>query len=104
MPADGDRGLFEFVLYLVSCSRLSLEEPPIYGSFRLIEGASRLIEMLDPEGTDAFLSDARRRIEEHKLMMVDRHEEYTAFLDDLLRDVVAEARARGGTSAARAPR
>jgi len=101
MPAEG---LFEYVLYLVSCSRLSLEEPPIYGSFRLIEGASRLIEMLDPEGTDTFLSDARRRIEEHKLMMVDRHEEYTAFLDDLLRDVVAEARARGGTSAARAPR
>ena len=101
MEADG---LLEYVLYLVSCSRLSLEEPPIYGSFRLIEGASRLIAMLDPEGTDPFLAGARRRIEEHKLMMVDRHDEYTAFLDDLLREVVAEARARGGTSAARAPR
>jgi hypothetical protein len=96
--------LFEYVLYLVSCSRLSLEEPPIYGSFRLIEGASRLIELIDPEGKDDFLVHARRRIEEHKLMMVDRHEEYTAFLDDLLRDVVAEAKARGDTSAARAPR
>jgi hypothetical protein len=101
MAADG---LLEFVLYLVSCSRLSLEEPPIYGSFRLIEGASRLIELLDPDGTDEFLAAARVRIEEHKLMMVDRHEEYTAFLDDLLRDVVAQARARGGTSAVRAPR
>ena len=95
MAADGDRGLFEFVLYLVSCSRLSIEEPPIYGSFRLIEGASRLIAMLDPEGTDAFLAGARREIEEHKLLMVDRHEEYSAFLDDLLRDVVAEAKRRG---------
>ena len=37
---------------------------------------------------------ARRRIEEHKLAMVDRHEEYTVFLDDLLRDVVAEAKRR----------
>ncbi len=94
MAAEGDRGLFEFVLYLVSCSRLSLEEPPIYGSFRLIEGASRLIAMLDPDGHDAFLAGARRRIEEHKLAMVDRHGEYTAFLDDLLRDTVAEAKRR----------
>ena len=100
---SADEGLLEFVLYLVSCSRLSLEEPPIYGSFRLIEGASRLIAILDPDGKDAFLDGARRRIEEHKLMMVDRHEEYAAFLDDLLRDVVAEARTRGGTSAAHAP-
>ncbi len=94
MGGDGDGGLFEFVLYLVSCSRLSLEEPPIYGSFRLIEGASRLIAMLDPDGNDAFLAGARRRIEEHKLAMVDRHEEYAAFLDDLLRDTVAEAKRR----------
>ena len=68
MGGDGDGGLFEFALYLVSCSRLSLEEPPIYGSFRLIEGASRLIAMLDPDGNDAFLAGARRRIEEHKLL------------------------------------
>lgn len=96
MTADTDSPrLFEFVLYLVSCSRLSLEEPTIYGSFRLIEGASRLIAMLDPDGKDAFLAGARREIEEHKLFMVDRHEDYTAFLDDLLRDVVAEAKRRG---------
>ena len=96
MTVDADsRSLLELVLYLVSCSRLSLEEPTIYGSFRLIEGASRVIAMLDPDGKDAFLAGARREIEEHKLIMVDRHEDYTAFLDDLLRDVVAEAKRRG---------
>ena len=54
-----------------------------------------MIAMLDPDGKDAFLAGARREIEEHKLFMVDRHEDYTAFLDDLLRDVVAEAKRRG---------
>ena len=53
-----------------------------------------MIAMLDPDGKDVFLAGARREIEEHKLMMVDQHAGYTAFLDDLLRDVVAEAKRR----------
>ena len=36
--------LFELVAYLVSCARLSLDEPQIYGSFRLVEAVVRLVE------------------------------------------------------------
>ena len=58
--------LFDFVLYLVTCARLHLDEKPIYGAFRMIEGASRLIEAaesLPGWEVDAFLEEQRTAIE-----------------------------------------
>jgi uncharacterized protein DUF6092 len=83
--------LFDLVVYLVSCSRLSLDEPVIYGSFRLLEGASRLI---DGETDDAFLLRCREEIEAEKLKMIDDPDGYREFLDRLLREVAAEATRR----------
>ena len=95
MTAELDRGpLFELVVYLVSCSRLSLEEPTIHGSFRLIEGAARLIEALDPDGADEYLARTRALIEQNKLLMIDHQDEYQRWLDELLRQIVAEAKLR----------
>jgi hypothetical protein len=83
--------LFDLVLYLVSCARLSLDEPVIYGSFRLVEGASRLI---DGETGDPFLLRCREEIEAEKLKMIDDPDGYRVFLDRLLREVAAEATRR----------
>lgn len=35
---------FELAVYLVSSARLSLEEPVVYGSFRLVEAILRVID------------------------------------------------------------
>jgi hypothetical protein len=86
--------LFELVVYLVSCARLSLEEPVIYGSFRLIEAASRIVAALDPDQSDPFLARQRSLIEANKLLMIDHQAEYRSWLDDLLRNIVAEAKRR----------
>jgi hypothetical protein len=87
-----DEQLFEFILYLVSCSRLTLDELPVYGSFRLIEGASRLIEAT---GTgDAFLRESREAIERQKLLMIDDRAGYEAWLTELLREFATEATRR----------
>jgi len=83
--------LFDLVVYLVSCARLSLDEPVIYGSFRLVEGASRLI---DGETDDPFLLRCRAEIEAEKLKMIDDPDGYREFLDRLLRDVAGEATRR----------
>ena len=64
--------LFDFVLYLVTCARLHLDEKPIYGAFRMIEGASRLIEAaenLPGWEVDAFLAEQRAAIEANKARM-----------------------------------
>jgi hypothetical protein len=89
--------VFDLVLYLVSCSRLTLEEPAIYGSFRLLEAAARTIASLDPDGTDGFLAAHHESIEAGKLQMIERHEDYQAWIDELLRTLVAEAKRRSTT-------
>jgi hypothetical protein len=88
--------LFELVAYLVSCSRLSLDEPPIYGSFRLIEAVGRVVDAADALGlaVDGEIRDAREQIEANKLLMINDHDAYRAWLDGLLADVAAEATRR----------
>jgi hypothetical protein len=91
-----DPRLFEHVLYLVSCARLSLDEPPIYGSFRLVEAVVRLLEAAPGLGlaVDETLAAARDSVEREKLRMIDDHAGYRAWLDGLLRELSAEAARR----------
>jgi hypothetical protein len=35
---------YELLSFMVTCAHLSVEEPDLYGSFRLIDGACRLID------------------------------------------------------------
>ncbi len=89
--------LFELVLYLVSCARLALDEPPIYGSFRLLEGASRLIETAQKvwgSDVDELLLGVRETIDREKLRMIEDHDGYRETVDLLVRDLAAEATRR----------
>jgi hypothetical protein len=88
--------LFELVAYLVSCARLSLDEPPIYGSFRLVEGVVRLVEAAQAIGiaVDEEIIAVRDSVNREKLRMIDDHEGYRAWLDELLAKVAAEAARR----------
>lgn len=96
METDRESRLFELVAYLVSCSRLSLDEPPIYGSFRLIEAVGRLVDAADALGiaVDSEIRNAREQIEANKLLIIDDHDGYRAWLDGLLTEVAAEATRR----------
>ena len=81
-----DDHLFDIILYLVTCARLSLDEPAIYGSFRLIEGACRLIdavERLPGFEPDDFLRDQRESIDREKSRTVDDQAGYEAWLTEL---------------------
>ena len=96
METGRENRLFELVAYLVSCSRLSLDEPPIYGSFRLIEAVGRLTDAADALDipVDPEIRDAREQIETNKLLMINDHDGYRAWLDRLLAEVAAEATRR----------
>ena len=92
--ARHDDPLFEFILYLVTSARLSLDEKAIYGSFRLIEGASRLIEAADEiAGLDAddVLRAVRDSIDQNKARMMLDKGGYRAWLTDLAAELAAEA-------------
>lgn len=94
---SGEDRLFELVLYLISSARLTLDEPPIYGSLRLVEGASRLVDAaseLDGIDVDEFLAGGRESIEDNKLKMINDHEGYHTWLTGLLSEFAAEAARR----------
>jgi hypothetical protein len=88
--------LFELVAYLVSCARLSLDEPQIYGSFRLVEAVVRLVEAAPAMGVavDEEVIAVRDSVNREKLRMIEDHEGYRGWLDELLAKVAAEAARR----------
>ena len=88
--------LFELALYLVCCSRLALEENVGLGSFRLLEGAARLIAATGELGVplDPFLAGELPAIESDKLQVMWDMERYTASLEEIQSRFVGEARRR----------
>lgn len=91
---------FELALYLVASARDCLDEPLIYGPFRMIEGVSRMLDGAD----DEFLARAKETIDREKYGVMARREEFAAWLDELLREFAAEAKRRNLAGARRGSR
>jgi hypothetical protein len=88
---EGAEAEFELALYLVAAARDCLDEPHIYGPFRMIEGVSRLLAHVDH---DEFLTRARETIDREKVNVMGGREQFAAWLDELLRGFAAEAKRR----------
>src|SRR6185436_3081018 len=88
--------LFELVLYLVACARLAVDENLGLASFRLIEGASRLIDAAADLGgpNDAFLTAELPVIDEEKLRVMHDLDGYVAALDEIQARFIEEAKRR----------
>ena len=89
-----DDPLFDFILYLVTSARVSLDERAIYGSFRLIEGASRLIEAAEEIPglkVDDFLRAKRSSIDRNKARMMLEKDDYRRWLTDLATELASES-------------
>jgi len=101
MSRTSESTLFDLVLYLVSCARLVFEENLGLASFRLLEGADRLLRAaseLDIE-LDPFLTQQLETIEREKFHVMHDLPHYTAALDKLQAAFVAEAKRRNQAAA-----
>lgn len=79
-----ERGIFELLCYMIVSARNLEQETKMYGPFRLVDAASRLIEILEESGIgDEFLSQVRSMIEANKYKVMTDKEGFLAFLDDL---------------------
>lgn len=79
-----ERGIFELLCYMIVSARNLEQETKMYGPFRLVDAASRLIEILEESGIgDEFLSQVRSMIEANKDKVMTDKEGFVAFLDDL---------------------
>jgi hypothetical protein len=92
------KSLFDFLSFLIISARNLVEEPKLYGPLRLIDGASRLIEILEKEGlSDEFLSKIRKKIEEKESSVMTNKDEFIKLLDDLTLDFADELKKRSRT-------
>jgi hypothetical protein len=97
MSTTPEDPLFAVVLYLVASARDCVDEPLIYGPFRIIEGVSRLVEAAGkiPElREDEFLHELKQSIDEHKFAIMGDREGFVRWLDDLLARCAGEAKRR----------
>lgn len=84
----------EYLSFLASSARNSIEEPHIYGSFRLIDAISRFIELLrSMPGYEKYerLEELREYIEKEKYKVMGDTREYLEFLDKVVAILVEEA-------------
>jgi len=96
-PPGDDR--FRMALYLVASARDCLDEPLVYGPFRMIEGVSRLLS--DRAPADGFLAEMKAQIDQQKYNVMADREAFARWLDELLARFGAEAARRNGVEEAR---
>lgn len=84
--------VFELVGYMVTSGRNLLNETPLYGPFRLVDAASRLISILEEEGVGSDrLQAMRTEIDAGKYSVMSDVEEFESFLDSLVDTLVDHA-------------
>ncbi len=82
---------FALLAFLVVSARNCVEEPKLYGPLRLIDGASRLIEILEKAGIeDPFFQEVKEKIDQNKYTVMSNRNQFVQFLDDLTKDFSKE--------------
>lgn len=79
--------LFELVGYMLTSARGLIDEPQLYGPFRLIDGVSRLCEILDEKaGYGNFFASLKEKIDERKFLVMSDIDEFVKLLDEAVMD------------------
>jgi hypothetical protein len=92
-----EEDLYEVLSFLVSSAHLCVHEPKLYGTFRLIDAACRLIGFSLGSGQledDAFLRQFKEDADERKLLLMTDEEGYFEFLEDATRKMAREMKRR----------
>ena len=85
----------QLVAFLTSAAEISIHEPTYYGTFRLIDAASRLIAFMlehDPPRSGAFLRELKTELDTKKVWMMWDREAYFDFLRATPAQVAAEVK------------
>jgi len=92
-----EEDLYEVLSFLVSSAHLCIHEPRLYGTFRLIDAACRLIGFSLESGQledDAFLREFKEDADERKLLLMTDEKAYFEFLEDATRKMAREMKRR----------
>ncbi len=92
-----EEDLYKVLSFLVSSAYLCINEPRLYGTFRLIDAACRLIGFSLERGQledDQFLREFKEDADKRKLLMMTDEEAYFEFLEDATRKMAKEMKRR----------
>jgi hypothetical protein len=90
MSDKGD--FYRLISFLLTSARGCVDEPKMYGPFRLLDASRRLIDLLEARGlADGFLRQIRIKMDEAEdLMDLKDEKRFIESLDDLILALVKE--------------
>jgi Family of unknown function (DUF6092) len=86
-----DPAAFRLATFLVTAARDVVDEPAIYGPFRMIDAVDRLIA---GSFDDDFLTQIKPELEREKQKVMSDRDGFVAWLDDLAATFATEAKRR----------
>jgi hypothetical protein len=96
-PLTSSEYIYDLATYMLTSARGCIEEPLLYGPLRLIEALSRLVAISQYAPCvkkDEFLLAAKKKIDQNKYTVMQSEEEFTKFLDSLIKEFTAELKRR----------
>ena len=92
-----EEGLFEVLAFLFSSAHILVDEPHLYGTFRLIDGASRLMGFALESGEledEKFLRELKEDVDQRKFLLMTDEDTYFQLLEDSTRAMAREMKRR----------
>ena len=93
-PEAGQEHLFGVVTHLVNSALVSVEETPELAAFRMVDAANRLMSLLPPAETTAFVTASRGDFAEHAHLVMTDQDAFVGWLQGYVRAFVHESLTR----------
>lgn len=75
--------IFNHICFMLVSARGCVEEPHLYGPFRLVDTVSRLVELLDQHGlATPFFRDLHQHIEATKFSLINDTDAFVRSIDE----------------------
>ena len=84
-----EQEFFELICFMVTSARNLIQENRLYGPLRLVDAVSRLVDILEKLDLESPRLEAiKERIEEGENTVMESEEKFTAFLENLVMELV----------------
>lgn len=93
----GNDYLFELALFLATSAQGCLNEPPLYGPFRLLDALSRLIDLPDygeSLAKDPYLKELKNFVDSKKFLVMYDVDGFKKAIDEIVMRLTVEAKNR----------
>ncbi len=84
-----DKGAMELLAYMLTSARGLVDEPASYGPFRLVDGVSRLCDLLIAKGhpESVFLKKLKDKIDDRKFVLMTDAGAFVSLMDETVIDI-----------------